>query len=48
MTYIYNLKFEMGNKSSGTLGNAYNPSLEGWMLAKRGEDFNIWRNTGSD
>jgi hypothetical protein len=38
----------MGNKGNSPLHAAYNPSLEGWMLAKKGEDYNVWRNTSSD
>lgn len=34
----------MGNKATGPFRDAYNPSLQGWQLHRRSEDFNVWQN----
>jgi hypothetical protein len=37
-------EFNMGNKATGPFREAYNPSLQGWQLHRRTEDYNVWQN----
>lgn len=34
----------MGNRVSGPLREAYNPTLKGWHITKSTERFNVWQN----